>query len=100
MKEKWLMVSTFIEIGLIIAMFGIVVFNLNKLQDKTSMLEVKLENAEMYKASKLLNQSNKITGIYYDGILCAKLGGRTHAEVMETCSHEYLHYKDDGHFEK
>jgi len=39
--------------------------------------------------------SQPASGLYYNETICFKVKDRTHAEVMETCSHEYLHYKYD-----
>lgn len=39
-----------------------------------------------------------MNGVYYDGVMCVALKGRDWADVMETCNHEFLHYKFDDHF--
>jgi len=40
----------------------------------------------------------KIGGLYQGGIFCIDARKRTWSDVMETCSHEYLHYTRPGHF--
>jgi len=48
---------------------------------------------------RLLNSTETI-GNYREGIICLEVVGKTWSRVMETCSHEYLHYKFSGHFKK
>ena len=37
--------------------------------------------------------SSLVYGLYYNETMCIRIQNRTWAEMMETCSHEYLHYK-------
>lgn len=43
--------------------------------------------------------NGSITGIYRQGVFCVYTKDRSWSSVMETCSHEYAHYKHDiSHF--
>lgn len=55
-----------------------------------------LDNNEL----ELVNTSGWITGIYFskEGYTKIMLKNRSWSQVMETCSHEYLHHKWGSHF--
>jgi hypothetical protein len=63
-------------------------------------LEDKLSNYKMLKALyERTGFTGRATGIYSNSIICMNVEDREWYQVMETCSHEYLHYKYDNHFE-
>lgn len=85
----------------------ITLFAWYKLDQENMELKRKLSQFEMYyekEFNRKFNDSdgiNGITGIAHldKGFFCVYVKDRTYSEVIETCNHEWLHFKFDGkHF--
>lgn len=81
----------------------IVGYNFIQLQQKFDTNQQKFNTYYALEYATEYNESRSygLNGVYYKGIMCVVLDGRDWADVMETCNHEFLHYKwDTGHFER
>ena len=82
---------------------------LEVLQKNLTRQAIQLEQFQMYYSQNYIgefNLSNGIKGLAFmkDSYFCVYVGTgsgqRKWAEVMETCSHEYLHLKNPEHFKQ
>jgi len=77
-----------------------------KLKQEIKKCDLKVETFQMHyqeQYNMFYNESWKATGIFFGDYFAVWTKNRTWAEVMETCNHEYLHYKfayNWEHFDK
>lgn len=85
----------------------ITLFSWYQLNNENNELKSKLSQFEMYyqtEFNRKFNDSttkNGITGVAHldKGFFCVYVKDRTYSQVIETCNHEWLHFKYEGkHF--
>ena len=81
--------------SIIMIMLILVAMEMYKIEREIDV--IKIYNS-LYSAA--MENSSNPTGLYYNNTFCVKIKGRSYSEVMETCNHEYLHYRYDNHFEE
>lgn len=101
--ENWENIIFLLLLSIGIVMTLVVVYQFFIIKDLQNNLIYYANTCDMEDMKDIeYDRDYEVTGIYKGmGYFTVKAKGQDWADVMETCSHEYLHYKwGDGHFER
>lgn len=83
-------------IFIFLLMIGTIIFNIIQIYN----IKQDIHNIKMYNALWQAQQGKAwfVEGLYYNTTICIDLEDQKWDEVMETCSHEWEHYRWGKHY--